>query len=168
MTITCIFLIPESLGIEGLDLFLNGKEITLPSFFTNYEETVPSRHAILFDLKLDQCIKKSFERKPELYEAFKNNEWNHLEFKWEFNCSSWSDHINWEKLSSGAQMGIHVSWEGGDFSDMDGDVVFNDPYITDYLNASLSEKKRKQQIFNPYGFSEKDVGATKRIDERRE
>jgi len=51
--------------------------------------------------------------------------------------------------------------------------VLTDPYIrkiklVDYLNASLSQKKRKQNKFSILMDFEKDVGETKGIDERRE
>jgi len=136
-TITCIFLIPGSEFVPDVDLLLNGNNITLDDFSISYEKAkfsfyyehfIWSEHAVLFDLKLDESINKSFSNKPELYEAIKNNEWNHVEVKRNmYRCS------DTEKKEM--KNGIHVSWNGYDWSDTEveksnkeGDVRFTNPY----------------------------------------
>jgi hypothetical protein len=191
------------------NLFLNDKEIEVTSTsleFYDDDELLPSQHAFLFDMSLYHQIKQSFACKPyEVYEAFKINEWNHVELKWKIYYLSDTeeddhvadteeddslsdtkdddhtdtdeddsltdkeedDHVSdteeddlsdmeeGEKerkiLSTGAQMGIHVSWYGYDWSDTKydnfcaqirkeksnkvGEVRFTNPY----RNTSLSQ-----------------------------
>ncbi|XP_024641875.1 probable WRKY transcription factor 19 [Medicago truncatula] len=127
-SITCIILIPEFAAIKKFNLFVNGNELIGSGYLFDYKGTVlPSEHAFLFDMNLDDHIDESFGNKPELYEAFKNNEWNHVELNW---ITEKDDHVS-------AQMGIHVSWEG--------DVIFTDPYIIERrYNERRGERNIKQ------------------------
>jgi len=63
-------------------LFLNDNEITPTDYLFYIDEVLPSEQVFLFDLKLVQRINESFANKPELHEAFKINEWNHVELNW--------------------------------------------------------------------------------------
>jgi len=67
-SITNIIVIPEFLALEKFNSFLNDNQITHTNVLSNYED-LPSGHALLFDLKLDQRINESFANKPKLYEA---------------------------------------------------------------------------------------------------
>jgi hypothetical protein len=135
-SITCIILIPESAVIKNFNLFVNGFEYIGSGYLFNYHGTVlPSGHAFLFDMNLDDHIDESFGNKLELYDAVKDNEWNHVELKW----------ITEKDYQVSAQMGIHVSWEGDDCSDTEGDVIFTDPYIIKRrYNERRGERKVKQ------------------------
>jgi hypothetical protein len=139
-SITCIIIVPEYVVHEQF-LFLNGNRL----FYyvdDDDDDVVIWGHAFLFDLKLDQGINESFANEPdELYEAFKNNEWNHVELKCKiYGRNDWSDTEEDEEeiniLSSDEKeikIGIHVSWK--EKSNTEGDVVFTNPY----RNTSLSQ-----------------------------
>ncbi|RHN52377.1 putative TIR domain, winged helix-turn-helix DNA-binding domain-containing protein [Medicago truncatula] len=129
-SITCIFLISGFAELPKYNLFVNGYQC-FSSIYDEIYDGLSMIHAFLIYLRLDQHINKSFEGKPELYEAFKNNEWNHVELKWsvmemhDHSQTQEDDHVS-------AQMGINVSWEGDDFSDSEveksneeGEVRFN-------------------------------------------
>ena len=107
-------------------------------------------NAFLFDMNLDCHIEQNFTHEPELYEALKNDEWNHVELNWEICMTdteeedfSDTEEDDWSEmkekeiiiLSSGTQMGIHVSWNAYDCGDMEveksnkeGEVRFTNPY----------------------------------------
>ncbi|AES76181.2 putative TIR domain, winged helix-turn-helix DNA-binding domain-containing protein [Medicago truncatula] len=157
-SITCIIIVPDYVVHEKF-LFLNGKEITLTDRLFYYvdhdDDVVIWGHAFLFDLKLEQRINESFANETdELYEAFKNNEWNHVELKCKiYGRNDWSDTEEDEEeiniLGSDEKeikIGIHVSWK--EKSNTEGDVVFTNPssrkrkldeYLFNYSNTSLSQ-----------------------------
>ncbi|RHN52357.1 putative TIR domain, P-loop containing nucleoside triphosphate hydrolase [Medicago truncatula] len=183
-SITCIIVIPESVEIEKFNVFLNDKEITTMECLL-YPKDISPGHSILFDMKLDENIYESFANKSELYGAFKNNEWNHVELIWKLYYWSdmeeddWSDTEEGEKemiiLSSGVQMGIHVSWNGYDWSDTEveksnkeGEVRFTNPYsrkrkLDEYLfiysNTLLSQfvPPLKKQRLVEVGVSKTEI-----------
>jgi len=141
-TIRCIFLIRGTKFLPNIDLFLNGNYITLADFSFYYEDVNWSEHAFLFDLKLDECINKRFSNKPELYKAIKNNEWNHVEIKRDM-CLSDTDKKEMKK-------GIHVSWYGYDFSDLEKDDF-------SYPEKKKSNKEGEVRFTNPYSRKRKLV-----------
>jgi len=139
-TIRCIFLIPES-ELPFFRLFLNGNDFTACDFSFYYDDFKWSEHAVLFDLKLNESINKSFSNKPELYKAIKNNEWNHVEIKRDIYMS------DTEKKEM--KIGIHVSWYGYDFSDTEEDVS--------YPEKKKSNKEGEVRFTNPYSRKRKLV-----------
>ena len=132
------------------DLFVNGYECISSECLFFYDKQLWSEHAFLFDLELDERINKSFERKPELYEAFKNNEWNHVELNWKIYHLSDTEEKEMKILSSGAEMGIHMSWK--EKSNTEGDVRFTNPdsrtrKVDEYHNASETEILHQREIY---------------------
>ena len=184
-SITCIFLVPDFVELPIMvDLFVNDYDCFGPDYLFNYDKDLPSKHAFLFDLELDDLILLGFSR----------NKWNHVKINWtiyywsdteegDLSNEKEDDHVSdteeddgsymKEKvikiLSSGAQMGIHVSSKGDDFSDTDdndfsdrddddvsaqiripkeksnteGDVVFTNPYRRKFRRMP---KKQREEI----------------------
>jgi len=179
-TITCIFS-----GIKlpsKFNLFVNSYKC----FDSDYLFDNPERleNVILFDLDLDECIKKSFANKPELYEALKNNEWIHVELKWERYDLYLSQNFFGNPLHIyfvPNEIGIHVSWYGYDFWDIEdnfgdleksneeGEVRFTDPYLNYSNNTSLSQfmpplKKQRLVEVGVSGIDEEE-GFSRKLDE---
>ena len=160
-SITCIFLIPGSVQLPEFNLVVNDRETTLNDcllYYDNDDEVLPSERAYLFDLNLDQHIYDGFQNEPELYEAFKSNEWNYVELKWKIYY--WSDteeegfSDTEDDFSAQFIMGIHVLKER---SNTEEDVIFTNPYgkktkSDEYLNASLHQKElMKEEERNTWG-----------------
>ncbi|XP_039691085.1 disease resistance protein RUN1 [Medicago truncatula] len=122
-----------------VNYFVNGYEIEIdycPRFSYVY-----FKHTNLFHTpKLNELGKRQFEYIME--KGLLKNEWIHVEFKVKDR-----DNI----IFRNAQMGIHVWKEKSNTEEEN--VVFIDPYIrktksNEYLNASLSQKKRKRNKFS--------------------
>ena len=96
-------------------------------------EILESEHSFLFDLKLEEQLKR-LNLKSEMDKALLKNEWIHVELN--FVKSVWNKwiRVKTEKLSS-AQMGIHVRKEK---SNAEENVIFTDPH-KEYSNTSLSQ-----------------------------
>jgi len=158
-------------------LSLNDKEITLTKRLFHYDDVLLLEHAVLCNLNLHSNIYESFANKPELYEAVKHNEWNHVELKWEKDDLLLSQDVVGNPTYTQTKMGIHVSWYGYDVwdkednfwdlekSNKEGDVRFTNPdsrkrkldeYLLNYSNTSLSQFVRplKKQRLVEVGVSE--------------
>jgi len=172
-TIRCIFLFPGD-ELPDFNLFLNGNDITVADFLFYYEDFMWPEHALLFDLKLDECINKRVSNKPELYEAIKNNEWNHVEVKRNmcYLSDTEEDGLS-DTEKKEMKIGIHVSWNGYDWNDMEveksnkeGEVRFTNPYSRKrkLVEVGVSETEEDEDLSDTEG-DETEILRTAQMEE---
>jgi len=150
-SITSILIIPETLDIEEINLFVNGYKCTLSESLFYYSNFLPSEHAFLFDLKLEEQIKFMFE----MDKALLKNQWIHvkLEIEDEFSDTKEKDFREDQiQILRSVQMGIHVLKEK---SNTEENVIFTNPHRK-YSNTSLLqfEPSLKKQRLVDVGVSE--------------
>jgi len=115
--------------ISGVDLFVNGYECPLESreyllCESNSFAGLYTKHAYLFDLKLEEKIKCcGIKFESEMDKALLKNEWIHVELR--FRISNTIPENDKIKILRRFQMGIHVLKEK---SNTDEDVIFTNPY----------------------------------------